>query len=327
MKYVFLPLFLIFASIAIAQDGSAARLREIRDALAPCLVRVETTGGLEKVGENLAIHESTGVFVSTDGFFVSSAVGFAHQPDAILVQTSDGKRFPAKLVATDEARNLALLKIETENCAVPGFLPCSEMRVGQDTFAFGRVLHPTLPSLTSGILSAKNRIDSLAIQTSAHTSPDNYGGVLADWDGRVLGVITPFGMERNSSFDGVEIYDSGVGFAIPFENVLKNLELWKKGDFKRPPKLGVLFDNPNPALSSTRILSVESGSLAEKAGIQTNDIILSVDGKKVRRGSDVLAALAPHRPGDTVEFVVSRAKNEVTIQILLQNLEKTEEKS
>src|SRR5262245_51626451 len=118
--------------------------KAIRDAVArvePSVVQIETIGGLEKVGEVLlGTGPTTGLIVSSDGYVVSSAFNFVQRPATILVRLSNGSRWPAKLVATDNSRMIVLLKVQTEEKLVPAVpAPEKEIAVGQYAIAIGRV--------------------------------------------------------------------------------------------------------------------------------------------------------------------------------------------
>src|SRR5689334_9983614 len=98
----------------IAQREERAMLAAV-ERVAPSVVSIETVGGLERVGQVLfGTGPTTGLVVSNDGYIVSSAFNFAQKPASILVGLSDGTRTPARLVATDRSRMLALLKINVE---------------------------------------------------------------------------------------------------------------------------------------------------------------------------------------------------------------------
>ncbi|MDO4576400.1 MAG: S1C family serine protease [Planctomycetia bacterium] len=289
--------YLLFLAFALAPDET------------PFLVRLETTGGMEKVGEHFAIRTLTGVVLSEDGWVVTSAAGLAHRPDAILARLSDGTHCPAEQAGTDFARNLTLLRLrlpEGKKLVPAMAAPVEGIAVGRPVQTLGRGLDADTVLVTYGVLSATGRIRGLAIQTDAHVSAGNYGGLLTDTNRRALGVLTPFGMENESPLSGTELYDSGVGFAIPFADVLEIFPKLQEGDRKPFPKLGVIFDHPNPMLSGTQILHVAKETPAEKIGLRKGDRILEVDGLPVTRGYDVLKILARRVEGEQVRFGVER---------------------
>ena len=109
---------------------------------APSIVQIETIGGLEKVGDMLAVTgPTTGVVVSTEGLVISSAFNFITKPASILVTTPSGKRATANIIARDHSRMLVLLKVNTEEqFVVPQVAKTDQMEVGQWTIAAGRTL-------------------------------------------------------------------------------------------------------------------------------------------------------------------------------------------
>lgn len=293
----------------------------VRDQMAPSVVRIETAGGVEKVGNNWAISATTGLVVGGDGWILSSSVGFAHEPDAILVTLADGSRLPARRVGIDWHRRLSLLKVtlpEGKTVPVAPVAAKTSFAVGQDCMSLGRGADGKVISLSVGILSAVERISGLAIQTDVAVSPDNYGGPLVNGRGEVMGILTPFGMENDSPYSGVELYDSGVGFAIPLEDALAILPRLKEGDLYPPPALGVVFNHPNPVFSDTTIFWVQKDSLAQEHGLLKGDLLLRVNGQEVHRGIDVEKVLAQVYRGDPLKIDYKRQNEEKTVVFTLE---------
>ena len=232
-----LQAFFPFAALAVLDEDLSLReedaFKSAVDRVAPSVVKIETFGGLERVGEVLVgTGPTTGLAVSADGYIISSAFNFAQKPAQILVHLDDGTRLSAKLVATDHSRMLVLLKVTLpagKSLAVPVAAPRGEMTVGQWAIALGRTFDSAKPSMSIGIVSALNRIWGKAIQTDAKISPNNYGGPLVDIRGRVLGVLVPMSPMAADELAGVEWYDSGIGFAVPLEDVFQPLDRLKRG--------------------------------------------------------------------------------------------------
>ena len=195
--------------------------------VAPSVVGIETVGGLERVKKVLfGAGPTTGLVIDSQGYIVSSAFNFVNKPASILVRLPDGKRKPAKLVATDHSRMIVLLKIEVERpLPVPEIAPEADLRVGQWCVGVGRTFESERremtgpPNMSVGILSAVGRVWGKALQSDAALSPSNYGGPLVDIRGRVMGVIVPLSPQSADEMAGVEWYDSGIGFAIPAEQI------------------------------------------------------------------------------------------------------------
>jgi S1-C subfamily serine protease/predicted esterase len=292
--------------------------------VAPCVVQVETIGGTELIGEGAGgpvrkgVGPTTGVIVSPDGYIISSAFNFAHKPSAIFVSVPGKGRLVAKAVATDHTRMLTLLKVDATGLPVPVAGPKADLQVGQWSLALGRALNGTdaPPSVSSGIISALGRVWGRAIQTDAKTSPVNYGGPLIDVQGRVQGIIVPLSPRGEGETAGVEWYDSGIGFAVPMEDVNRVLPKLREGKDLRKGVLGITTPNKDPYGEMPAITSVAPESPAAKAGIKTGDVLVEIDGKRIETQTQMQHALGPKYEGDTVSLKVRRGKDEVSIPSL-----------
>jgi S1-C subfamily serine protease/poly(3-hydroxybutyrate) depolymerase len=300
--------------------------------VAPCVVQIETSGGTEvmRAGPTGLIRRgvgpTSGLVVGADGYIISSAFNFANKPSAIRVAVPGHKdRYVAKVVATDQTRMLTLLKIEPEGNArlpVPEPAPKAGVRIGHTAIAVGRTLAPTVespPSVSVGIVSALDRIWGKAMQTDAKVSPTNYGGPLIDLQGRVLGVLVPASPRADSETAGFEWYDSGIGFAIPLEDVNRVLPRMKAGTEKEPVvlkrgMLGVTMrQDQDPYGAPAVVASVSPGSAAEKSGIKAGDTITAIDGKPIANQTQVHHHLGGRYEGDVVSVKLLRGKDTVTL--------------
>ena len=175
------------------------------------MVRIETVGGLETVqGTLFGTGPTTGWIVDPGGYIVSSAFNFVNKPTSILVPPGRRRAKPAKLVATDHARMLVLLKIDAPRplptCPI---VPRSEMRGGPMDDRAGPDVRERAAEHGGGDPRALNRIWGKAIQTDAAVSPNNYGGPLVDIRGRVLGVLVPLSPEAADEMAGIEVVRFG----------------------------------------------------------------------------------------------------------------------
>jgi S1-C subfamily serine protease/dienelactone hydrolase len=320
-------LALALAPAAARADGELGELQEKAAKaavarVAPSVVLIETSGGTDVVSAGprgavirKGVGPTTGLVVSPDGYLVSSAFNFANKPSSIIVAVPGHKeRYVAKAVATDQTRMLTLLKIEANNLPVPAAAPKAEIRVGQTAVAVGRTLAASVdqpPSVSVGIISAVGRIWGKALQTDAKVSPTNYGGPLVDLLGRVQGVLVPASPQAEGVTAGFEWYDSGIGFAIPLEDVNAALPRLKAGKDLQRGLLGISMQGQDQYGSPAAIASVAPGSAAEKAGIKAGDVITEVDGQPVVSQAQLMHRLGTRYEGDAVAVKVKRGKEEV----------------
>jgi serine protease Do len=320
-------LLLIIAPLCAQPDtlneATEQALRAAALKVAPSVVLIETSGGAEMMGAGQrqirkGVGPTTGLVIAADGYVISSAFNFANKPAAVFVTLPGQKeRLVAKIVATDHTRMLTLLKVEQNDLPVPQSAPRDDIRIGQWAIALGRALVPNPdlpPSVSVGVVSAVNRIYGKAMQTDAKVSPVNYGGPLVDVDGRVLGVLVPASPRGEGDTAGVEWYDSGIGFAIPIADVLAALPRLKEGKDLRRGKLGVTPKTTDLYGVPPTIGTVAPESPASKAGIQSGDVILEIDGKKVENHTQLLTVLGPRYEGEIVSVKLRRGKEEIKLE-------------
>jgi S1-C subfamily serine protease/predicted esterase len=310
-------------------EATERALKAAAARVAPCVVKIDTVGGTEVIpgggkkgppGKGGIIRKgtgpTTGLIVSPDGYIITSSFNFAHKPTDIYV-TIPGKSTPfvAKVVAHDHSRMLVLLKVNATDLPVPTPVLKEEIQVGQWAIALGRTSDPDIehpPSMSIGIISALNRIHGKAIQTDAKTSPVNYGGPLVAVDGRVFGVIVPMSSRAEGETAGVEWYDSGIGFAVPLEDILRVLPRMKQGQDLRRGLLGITPQSTDLYTVPPTIGSILPDSAAARAGLQVGDVILEVNGKPVPHYTALQHLLGPLYEGDTIRLKVRRGDKELT---------------
>lgn len=312
--------------ILVAQDESAADDLAAREELAmkqavarvaPSVVRIETVGGLERIGElRAATGPTTGVIVGKDGYVISSQFNFVAKPTSILVVLPDGRRVPATLVANDELKRLTLLKVAADGLVPAPSAEIESMRVGQWAIAVGRTLDESTPTVSTGIVSALRRVWGKAIQTDAKVSPVNYGGPLVDIEGNVLGILAPLSPSSDDQLAGVEYYDSGIGFAIPLADVYAVLDRLKEGQDLKRGRLGMTL-KPDQSGKPLAVDRVRYGSPAQVAGIRSGDLLISVDDTPVSRHAEVQMALGRKYADESVRFSVRRAAETLSLQATL----------
>jgi serine protease Do len=311
--------------------------------IAPCVVQIETQGGTELVsagprlpgappGIRLGAGPTTGLIVHADGYVISSAFNFANKPQSILVAVPGHKeRYVAEIIANDQTRMLTLLRLIGVHgkLPLPVAVPKSEIRIGQTALAVGRTLagpDRPMPSVSVGIISALNRIWGKAIQTDAKVSPTNYGGPLIDLYGRVLGVLVPASPRAEGETAGFEWYDSGIGFAIPLEDINRVLPKMLKGAAKdvvtlKRGLLGITLQQKqgqDEYSTPVIIATVSPASAAEKRGLKPGDIIKQIDGKPINNQAQLRQVLGPKYEGETIALTIQRGKEEIKATVQLE---------
>ena len=306
----------LLLATAVTTIGRSQDLHELEDIamkaaakrVAASVVRIETFGGLERVGKLLVgTGPTSGTIVSKDGYIVSSAFNFVQKPTSILVTLPSGKRVAAEITARDHARMLVLLKVATdEDLPVPEAVARKEMVVGQWSLAVGRAFDRENVNLSVGVLSATNRIWGKAVQTDAKVSPSNYGGPLVDIRGRVLGVLVPLSPNATGEVAGAEWYDSGIGFAVPLDEILTQLDRMKMGEDLKSGILGISLKRGDMYALPAVVAACPANSPAAKAGLKPGDEVVEVDGAKIASQSQLKHALGRRYAGDPVSIVVLR---------------------
>lgn len=335
---------LVFAAL-VAAPGRAQPNPDLNDAtekamkaavakVAPSVVQIEMSGGAELVGGGpkkgppgappapgirKGVGPTTGLVVSADGLIITSSFNFANNPTKQCIVSVPGKgRFAYEAFVTDQTRMLTLLRPVSADKAptglpVPEPLPKSEVEVGQWGLSLGRALDTNVdrpPSLSVGIVSATNRIWGKAIQTDAKTSPVNYGGPLVSIDGRVYGVIVPASNRAEGETAGVDVYDGGIGFAVPLEDVMSVLPRLKAGKDLRRGLLGVTPQGAGVYRAAV-IGAIQPDSPAARAGIKVGDTITEINGKKVPTYSALQHIMGPMYEGDELSLKVTRGGKEI----------------
>ncbi|MFQ3651466.1 MAG: PDZ domain-containing protein [Gemmataceae bacterium] len=357
MKHCFLLATVLALSLNLAAHAHSEDLDDLFEkttqatlqTISPWVVKIETSGGTELVrtgGPGVGggrpgqpggtmmrrgTGPTTGVIVHPEGYVISSSFNFANNPTTIRVLLPGTKeRKVARVIATDRVRMLTLLKLADlppgTKLPVPVAIPKSEIRVGSNALAIGRTLNAEtddLPSVAVGIISAVDRIWGRAVQTDAKISPANYGGPLVDLAGRVFGVIVPASPTSEGELAGFEWYDSGIGFAVPLEDILETLPRLMKGTEKDPVTLrqgflGVTMEGGDEMFEKRPILgTIQPGSAAEKAGLKPKDVIVSVEGKPVRNFAQMRHKLGRKYEGDEVSLEIEREGKLIPIKLTL----------
>ncbi len=284
--------------------------------VAAAVVRVETlalsvtTAAAAGPAEATAgVGPATGLVVAP-GRVLTTAFAVPADVDAAVVVLPDGGRRAAAVRARDNSRGLVLLTVEGLPDAAPlEPVPRGSLRPGQWAIAVGRGWDAATASPAVGIVSAVNRAWGKAVQTDAAVSPMNYGGPLIDIAGGVIGVLAPLPAETAGMTEGTELYDAGIGFAVPLEDVLAVLPRLEQGESLAAGILGIGYRSRDEINGEPVIASVRQGSPAARAGLLPGDRIVRIDGREVTRIAAVRHAIAPRYAGDTLAVTVERERD------------------
>ncbi len=296
-------------------------------------------GVREKGKEKREVGGGSGFLVSKEGLVVTNKHVVDDQNAEYTVLLNDGKKVGAKVLAKDPSLDLAVLKL-TEGGGYPflEFGTSADLRLGQTVIAIGNALGEFRNSVSVGVVSGLARSlvagDGMGgsealegvIQTDAAINPGNSGGPLLDLSGRVIGVnvAVAFGSEN-------------IGFALPSDAVKGAVEsVAKEGRIVRP-FIGVRYMMITPEFAKANKLDVDYGALvsrggtredlavipgspADKAGIEENDIILSINGVKLEGDISLASVIRSKHVGDMVRLDIIHDGTKKTVEVLLEEM-------
>jgi Do/DeqQ family serine protease len=269
-----------------------------------------------------ATSTGSGVIVSSDGYIVTNNHVIQGADKLTVVLNQQKKEYSAKVIGTDPASDLALLKIEASDLPAITFANSDEILVGDWVLAVGNPFNLT-STVTAGIVSAKGRninivnnqfpIESF-IQTDAAINPGNSGGALVNIQGDLVGINTAIQSNTGSY--------TGYGFAIPANIVNKIVkDFIEFGEVKRA-FIGLTGDNISATQSATLgrddgvwVKDVLEEGPADKAGIKVNDVLIRVNEREIHSKADFDELLAYYRPGETFKMVVLREGKETALEL------------
>jgi len=255
--------------------------------------------------------QGSGIILDRKGLIITNnhVIDGANQ---VHVSLKDGRMFTGEVVGSDEATDVAVIRVEASDLPAADLGDSEALRVGQIVLAIGNALAlPGGPTVSMGVLSAKGRplpgsdfIFEGLLQTDAAVNPGNSGGPLADLDGRIIGITTlmiPFAQ--------------GMGFAIPINTVKKIAqEILENGRVTRR-WIGISGIDVTPQLASRYNLQTESGFLvaevvprspADYAGLRNGDVVVGAGGSGVKHTKDLLLAISKVGAGDHISIDINR---------------------
>ena len=271
----------------------------------------------------------SGVIISADGFIVTNN-HVVEGADELTVTLNDNREFSARIIGTDKKTDLALIKIGGKNLPTLPIGDSDKLKVGEWVLAVGNPFRLN-STVTAGIVSAKarslgaNDIESF-IQTDAAINAGNSGGALVNTQGELVGINAMLYSPTGSY--------SGYGFAIPTTIMNKVVADLKQYGTVQRAVIGVAGMDVNKYIDMQKekgneldlgtmegvyVSEVEDAGAASDAGIEKGDVITAIDGKKIKKITELWEYLANKRPGDKITLTFLHNKKSKTETVTLKN--------
>ncbi|NWG28641.1 MAG: trypsin-like peptidase domain-containing protein [Ignavibacteriaceae bacterium] len=274
----------------------------------------------------------SGYIISPDGYIVTND-HVAGNATKITITLTDGRQFDAKLIGTDSASDICLLKIEGDDLPFVKLGNSDDVIIGEWVIAlgnpFGLFELNDKPTVTVGVISAtgmnldaiNNRYYLNMIQTDASINGGNSGGPLVNGEGEVIGMNTLIFTAGNNTGN------IGLGFAIPINKVKRIVEeLKEKGSIDRNFEIGMRIQTIDEGIAKYYHLKSAKGVIvtkvypntpAERGGIEVGDIIIEVEGYKINNENTIFSVFYEFRTGQTITLKIIRDEKELTKQMKL----------
>ncbi len=288
----------------------------------------------EKGTKRQEIGGGSGFIMGENGLVVTNKHVVTDPAASYTVLTNDGKKFDAKVLARDTLIDLAVLKIEASGLPAARLGNSDAIRLGQTAIAIGNALGEFRNTVSVGVISGLARTVTASgegigaetirgvIQTDAAINPGNSGGPLLNLRGEVIGINTAI-------VSGAQ----NIGFAIPINQAKRAIESVRRTGTITIPYLGVRFVLVTEELAKEQNLPLSYGALvrgtddgpgvlpnspAAKAGIQAEDIIFEVNGKRIDSDNPLGAVIQEHGVGETVQLNIRRGTETISRSVTLE---------
>ena len=286
-------------------------------------------GGFQRPQQQPRVGAGSGVIISTDGYIITNN-HVIDGADELEVTLNDNRKFPAKVIGADPTTDIALIKIEATDLHTIPFGDSEKLKVGEWVLAVGNPFNLT-STVTAGIVSAKSRgnigtgrdrskIESF-IQTDAAVNPGNSGGALVNTRGELVGINTAIYSETGNF--------AGYSFAVPISIAGKVANDLKQYGTVQRAVLGILIQDPQyvPDEDKAKLKVFEGAyvggfaerSSAKEVGVEKGDVIVAVNGVKVKSSSALQEQISKYRPGDKIELTINRAGSVKKFVVELRN--------
>lgn len=265
----------------------------------------------------------SGFVITSDGYILTN-YHVIEDADSIQVAFVDGTTYDATLVGGESENDIAVLKIDATGLDAAELGSSDSLYVGDTVYAVGNPLGELSYSMTSGMVSATDRLITTEegtmtmFQIDAAVNEGNSGGPVYNTSGQVVGVVT-----AKSNEDGTE----GLGFAIPIDDAVRIANDVISGERSLDAETGDAYLGITPAdvdsmaaqyygfPEGAYVRTVTEGSAAEKADIKVGDIITQLDGYDIGSSDELRQELLFHSAGETVDIVVWRSGEYLTLSI------------
>jgi putative serine protease PepD len=274
--------------------------------LGPSVVQLEVGDGL-----------GSGVIYDKNGYILTAA-HVTRGSQTVTVRLFDGTALRGRVVGSDDANDVAVVKVDHSGLRPASLALNSDIQVGQMAVAIGSPFGLE-QTVTQGVVSAKDRsiptdgggaVD--VIQTDTPINPGNSGGALADRRGRVIGI--------NDSIRSESGGNEGVGFAIPIDTAANSAAHIVKGEPIRTGYLGVSLNTPPLGRAGALVDRVMGGSPADQAGLEVGDLIVKLGDQPIQSSADLAAQVRRLSPGQSAVVHVIRDGKEQTVTVKLGQL-------
>ena len=316
---------------AASSSGSSLTTEQVADMVSPSVVVITTEQVVYSqwswYGQSqVESGAGSGVIISSDGYILTCA----HVVDGAssITVTIDDKDYTATLVGEDTTSDVAVIKIDATGLTPATVGDSDNLKVGQSVMAVGNPLGELGGTVTGGMISALNRSVTIQgtsstntmslIQMDASVSPGNSGGGLFNMSGELVGIVNA----KSSSSDA-----EGLGFAIPINDAIKVAqELLENGYVTGRPYLGITYLGVEDAQTAAQlgvnaygvyVVEVVKGGPAERAGLQSGDRIVSIDGTEIASKDDLGTLMQKHAAGDTLNITIARNGQMQTVSVTL----------
>ena len=258
----------------------------------------------------------TGIIVAENGYILSNAHVTGERYSKCYITLENGQNYEGKVMWSDENLDLSITKIEAKNLSYATLGDSSKIRVGETVYAIGNPIgFEFRRTVTSGIISAKNRSIKIEEENNQTYNPGNSGGPLITPNGEVIGINT------------VKISTAeGIGFAIPINVVKTIIESYKQTGTYEQATIGIYAYDKDviPYLDTNvkfekgiYVAQITPKGAADGSELEEKDIIVSIDDKELNTMNDLREYIYTKKPGDQVTLKIIRKKITKNINITL----------